>query len=764
MSIVQTIMQGIVQLVPDKKPDKLINKTKYVGQPMNRVDGQLKVMGEAKFSAEYKVENICYAALAYSSIAKGKIKKINLEEAQKSEGVITIITHENSEKFKKPLTFSPGGASRGSAASTIPPLQYDEIHWNGQPIAVVLAESQEAAEQAATLITVEYKTEDAKLSFDKEKKDADTPANIMNEPGELKIGDAEDELKSAAYAVDNLYHTPRYNHNAIEPHASIAAFNEDGTLLLYDATQHLHGAKNTIAGMFSMKPEEVKVVAPFVGGGFGGKGSLWFGTMLCALAAKQVGRPVKLNVSREGVFRMVGGRTPSEQRVAIGADKDGKFVSVIHSGVTATTTDHKFPEQFSFPVRHLYGSESFYIGQKIMYLNTVANTFMRAPGESIGTFALESAVDELAHKMNMDPIELRLKNEPQKDPTSKHEFSARHLAEAYRQGAKKWGWKQVAPRSQKDGEWLVGQGVATATYPVYRMPASVKISVSADGTAVVKGAAHEMGMGTATVQLQHSADRLGMPIENVSFEYGNTDLPMASFAGGSNQTISVAAAITAAAEKLTKELLNLAGDDKNSPLRHLKADDVEMKNGGLFSKKDATFGATYADILKGADKGYCEVETAAPAPLEIMKYSMHSFGAQFCEVRVNEITGEIRVSRWLGSFDTGTILNPKTATSQFRGGIVMGIGMALTEETFFDERNGRIMNPSLAEYHVPVNADVPFIDVIYNDIPDEHTPLGAHGIGEIGITGTAAAIANAIFNATGKRVRDLPITMDKIYD
>lgn len=750
--------------MPDKKPDKLIQQRAYIGQPVDRVDGRLKITGEAKFTAEYGLENLCYAAIACSTVAKGKIKSIDTDAAEKAEGVIAVITHQNSPKLNDPITFSPGGQGKGVAACDLPVLQNNVVEWNGQPIAVVVAQTQEEAEHAATLITATYETGEARTSFDKYKGEAKTPSQILMEPAEVKIGEAENELQKAAYKTDHVYRTPKYNHNAIEPHASVAFFKEDGGLLLFDATQNLWGVKLTVADMFSLKPEQVQVISPFVGGGFGGKGTLWMNTALCALAAKQTGRPVKLALSREGVFRIVGGRTPSEQRVAVGADAAGKFLSIVHTGLTATTEHNNFPEQFSFPVRHLYAAKSFYIEQKVFQLNTVANTFMRAPGESIGTYALESAVDELAHELKMDPVELRALNEPAKDPVKGTEFSSRHLVEAYRRGVKKFGWIHRPPRQQKEGEWWIGQGVATAMYPVYRMPSSAKIVLYADGTAVIKAAAHEMGMGTATVQLQHAADRLALPIQKVSFQYGDSDLPKSAQAGGSNQTVSVSAAVASAADTLLKELLDLAKKDKASPLQGLDAEEVEMKNGGLFSKKDAATGVSYGEILKGAEKGFLEVETAAAMPTEIMKYSMHSYGAQFCEVRVNEVTGEIRVSRWVGSFDTGRILNPKTATSQFRGGIIMGIGMALTEETFFDERYGRIVNASLAEYHVPVNADVPRIDVIFNDIPDDHTPLGAHGIGEIGITGAAAAVANAVFNATGKRVRDLPITLDKLLE
>ncbi len=762
MSIISKITQSIIQLVPDKKPDRLIQEKKYVGQPMSRVDGQLKVTGEATFSAEYHLDNIAYAAIHYSSIAKGKIKKFHLEKAQHAEGVIHIITYENAPKLKKPPLFQGGGGSRGSAASDLIILEDENIHFNGEPVAIVIAETQETAEEAARLIEVDYEVEEQKTSFEKEKPNAVTPPKILTEEPVIKIGAAEEELKGAFYAVDNLYETPKYNHNPIEPHASIAAFDDEGKLVLYDATQNLYGVQLTIATMFDLKPEDIKVVSPFVGGGFGGKGTVWMNTMMAVLAARETARPVKLAISRAGMFRITGGRTPSEQRVAIGADEKGKFTAIIHDGVTATTEHNKFPEQFSFPVRYLYGAKSFYIAQKMCFMDMVANTFMRAPGESIGTFALESAIDELAYKMSKDPIELRILNEPEKNPVKGTEFSSRHLVEAWRRGAEKWGWKYGETKSRKDGEWLIGQGVATAYYPYYRFPSGAKITMNADGTAIIKAAAHEMGMGTATVQLQHAADRLGLPIENVSFHYGDTTTPQAGQAGGSSQTASIAAGIMAASEKLLKELFDEASRDKSFPLRDLKYEEIEPGKGGLYSIADNTKGMSYTNIFKLIDKGFAEAQANAGPPLEMMKYSMGSYGAQFCEVRVNEITGEVRISRWLGSFDTGRIINPKTATSQFRGGIIMGIGMALTEETMFDERNGRIMNPSLAEYHIPVNADVPDIEIIFNDIPDKHSPLGGHGVGEIGITGCAAAIANAIFSATGKRIRSLPITMDKV--
>jgi xanthine dehydrogenase YagR molybdenum-binding subunit len=377
---------------------------------------------------------------------------------------------------------------------------------------------------------------------------------------------------------------------------------------------------------------------------------------------------------------------------------------------------------------------------------------------------VESAMDALSYEAGLDPIEFRMRNEPEKDPVSGNPFSGRHMREAYSLGAEKFGWKNrpAAIRSQRDGAWLIGQGVATGTYPMYRMVTAARLRINADGTAIVASSAQEMGMGTATVQTQFAAELLGLPMEKVRFDYGDSTLPWASVAGGSSQTVSIALAVQQASEKLVAELLRLAQKEPTSVLKGAETADVCMANGGVFRKEPPTVGETFSAILKRAKRDFVEAEHRTGPPVEIMQHSMHSYAAQFCEVRVHEQTGELRLSRWLGAFDTGRILNPKTALSQFRGGIIMGIGMALTEETMFDDRTGRIMNPTLAEHHLPVQADVPHIDVVYTDIPDPLTPMGARGIGEIGITGVAAAIANAVYHATGKRVTSLPITLDKL--
>ncbi|RYY43527.1 MAG: xanthine dehydrogenase family protein molybdopterin-binding subunit, partial [Sphingomonadales bacterium] len=490
---------------------------------------------------------------------------------------------------------------------------------------------------------------------------------------------------------------------------------------------------------------------------------LWQHQVLGAAASKLVGRPVRIALSREGVFRIVGGRTLTEQRVAIGAGEDGTFQALIHTGLVAMTQHNAMPEPFILPTMSVYASESLKLDVQVTYLDMLANTFMRAPGEAVGTFALESAIDELATEMGMDPIELRLKNEPEKDPLLGLPHSQRAVDKAYRDGAERFGWanRSTTPGSRREGEWQIGMGVATATYPYHRMPGgAARITLTRAGHATVEIAAHEMGMGTATAHTQVTADRLGLPMEQVTFAYADSALPGVVLAGGSQQTASIGHAIIATHRELVTQLLKLAGND--SPLAGLKPDEVAAIDGGLASIADPSKAESYASILGRAQRDELVVEAEAPAPLELQHWSMHSHGAMFCEVAVNAVTGELRVRRFLGSFDCGRILNPKTAASQFKGGIIMGLGLAMMEETQFDERTGRIMNPSLAEYHVPVHLDVPDIDVIWTDIPDPHAPMGARGIGEIGITGVGAAVANAVYNATGKRIRDLPITLDKL--
>ncbi|MDF2115938.1 xanthine dehydrogenase family protein molybdopterin-binding subunit [Roseiarcaceae bacterium H3SJ34-1] len=759
MSIIQKAMQTVIRLMPDAASDPMIGADREIGKSLSRIDGPLKVTGQARFAAEVPLERLTYATLVHSTIARGRIATIDVAEAEAAPGVVLVMTYKNAPRMPPPLQMMVD--AKGAAASSLPVMQDATIHWNGEPVAVVVAETQEQADYAATLVHVTYDVEQAATSFDHLKHKARTPASILGEPANITVGKAEAALGKAKFSIDQRYRTPHQNHAAIELHAATVLW-EGNKLTVHDTTQMVNLTRSTLAAVFRIPEDNVHVLSPFVGGGFGNKG-LWSHQILAAAAARLIDRPVRIVLSRAGVFRITGGRTLTEQRVALGADDDGPLTALIHTGFAGMTEHNDCPEQFTFPARHLYAAKSFLIDQKVIDLDMVANTFMRAPSESIGTFALESAIDELAEAMNVDPIALRRRIEPEKDPTSGLAFSSRNIVEAYRRGAERFGWdrRNAVPRSQRDGDWLIGYGVATATYPYYRMPGgAARIRLGVDGRAIVQMASHEMGMGTATTQAMHAAERLGLPVGNVTFEYGDTDLPPGTIAGGSSQTASIIAAVTAAADVLAADLIKLAGND--SPLAGLKPADVAMRDGGLCERDNPQKSESYVSILQRAGRDEISAEAAASMPLETQKYSMHSYGAQFCELRVNEVTGETRVTRWLGSFDTGRIVNPKTAASQFRGGIIMGLGLALMEDTVFDERTGRIMNPSLAEYHVPVHLDVPDIDVIWTDVSDPHSPMGVHGIGEIGITGVGAAVANAVYNATGKRIRDLPITLDKL--
>ena len=761
----QSVVKKPMELLPDNwdpgvMPDPLIRqKHGHIGVPVSRRDGEFKVRGEATFAAEFPVKGMLYASLAYSTIAKGRIVALDTSAAEIAPGVALVMTHRNAPRMKPTPVFLSHPKAVGP--SSLPIMQDDSVHWNGEAVAVVLAESQEQADYAKSIIKISYESERPVVAFDEAKAQARYPESILWDPPKVEIGDAEAALTAAPYKVDAIYRTPHHNHNAIELHA-VTLYWKGGELFIHDASQTVVQTAWTLAQIFGLKEEQVHVSSPYVGGGFGSK-LLWHHHVLAAAASQLSGRPVRMVLSREGVYRTIGGRTNTEQRVAIGADVTGHFTALIHTGIAAMTSHNNCPEGFTFPARHFYAADNFKLGQQVADMDTVPNTFMRAPGESIGTFALESAVDELAEKLGVDPIELRVRNEPEKDPTSGKPLSSRNIVQAYRDGAERFGWnkRSASPRNVREGDWFIGMGCATATYPYYRMPGgAARIALTRDGCARIEVAAHEMGMGTATVQAQVAAERLGVAFECVEVRYGGSDMAGAFLAGGSSQTATIGGAMVAAHRELVKELLKLAQED--SPLHGLTADQVGTGDGSLCSLTDPARRESYASILRRAGRAELSAAADASAPAEMMQWSMHSFGAMFAEVRVNAITGETRVSRFLGSFDCGRILNAKTARSQFRGGIIMGIGLALMEETQFDERNGRIMNPSLAEYHVPVHMDVPEIDIMWTDIPDPHAPAGARGIGEIGITGTGAAIANAAYNACGKRVRELPITLDKL--
>lgn len=713
-----------------------------IGAPVDRVDGTAKTTGAARFSAEYHYADLTHAALVHATISRGTIVAIDTAAALAQPGVVAVLTHENVPTLAP--TPKPGLNLNSLAPGTLVNyLNTDEVFWDGQPVAVVVADTLDAASHVASLVAVRYRTVPSSVDFASVEGDAvPQKSNALMRAGERK-GDAEAALAAAPVTVDARYTTPPHNHNAIEPHATTAAWVGE-RLTVHESTQSITFVRAHLSSKFGVPAANIRVICPFVGGGFGGKGFVWPGTVLAVLAARVVGRPVRLALTREGVYRTVGGRAPSVQRVALGAAADGGLTAVVHTSVTRLGRAGGSGEQIVSMTNHLYGAETIHTQQHQVTMDVVANTAMRAPGESIGSFALESAVDELARTLEMDPVALRMRNEPDRNPINGKKFAHRKLREAYALGAEKFGWADRVPEpgSMRDGRWLVGMGVATAFHPSWQMAANATVRLDADGTVLVRSGFHEMGMGAATAQAQIAADALGVPVEAVTVAYGDSDLPTAPGAGGSMQTASVAAAVLAACRKLRKKL----GD--GDPVTLLARSGKPFVEAGVGS--DSRLGA-FTSTMK-----------TLKLVLDRRRYVTAASGAHFCEVRVDADTGEVRVTRWVGAFDVGTVINAKTTASQLRGGIVMGIGMALAEETLVDPRTGRIMNPSLSEYHVPVNADIPPIDVHWLDDPDPTMPLGLLGVGEVGIVGAAAAVANAVFHATGRRVRDLPITLDKL--
>jgi xanthine dehydrogenase YagR molybdenum-binding subunit len=759
-------------------PAEPVDGGPYVGRPLDRVDGTAKTSGAARYAADHRFADLAHAALVHATVPRGRITEIDATAAEAVEGVIAVLTHRNAPRMAPTRRVTPLDLSTMAPGTTVDHLGTDEVHWNGQPVAVVVAESPETARAAARLVRVECAALPAVTDF-AAAQDAAVPfRGSVVVPGDTRKGDAEAALAASPVVVDRCYTTPPQNHNAIEPHATTAVWDGD-RLTVHDTTQSLDWARKHLALRFGVPVADVRMLAEHVGGGFGGKGSVWAGTLLAVLAARATGRAVRLALTREDVFRTVGGRSPTVQRVALGAGRDGALTALVHTGVSQTGRVGGMPEPVGSAARHLYATPALLVRHSTTALDVLPSTYMRAPGEAVGTFALESAIDELAGELGMDPVALRMRNEPARNPADGKRFSRRDLRTAYARGAERFGWAErpPAPRSRRDGRWLVGTGVATAFHAPVRMPADVAVRLGVDGRVRVRCAFHEIGVGAATVQTQIAADALGVPVEAVTVEHGDSDLPVGPMAGGSGQTASVAAALLEACEDLKAAVLALAQRSPGSPLRGRRPAELRAGRGGLHPADDPDGGETYAAVLARAGRTELEVSTAPDSRLgravgrarftagflnDRRRWVRAATGAHFCEVRVDEATGEVRVSRWLGVFDVGRVINARTAASQLRGGVVMGIGAALSEETLVDPRTGRIMNAGLGEYHVPVQADVPRIDVEWLDDPDPTAPLGLLGVGEVGIAGVAAAVANAVHHATGVRVRDLPLTPDRL--
>lgn len=728
-----------------------------VGQPLDRTDGLLKVTGQARYSAEFQVPRLVHAVLVQSTVPAGRITRVDTHVAQAMPGVLLVMTHENAPRLPndgKPALEPPAGR-------VLSLLQDDQVHYNGQPVAVVVGDTLEHAQAAARMVRVEVAQQPARLDFETARADAHSPGKVQTQSADTMRGDMASGMAQAAQRIEAIYGTPMEAHNPMEPHATIAVWEGD-SLTLYDSTQYVSGVRRTVARTLGLSPDKLRVVCPFVGGGFGCKGSVWSHVVLAAMAARQAGRPVKLVLERAQMFGPVGGRPRTEQRIAMGAASDGRFTAISHDSLTTTSMIEDWTEPCAIVTRMLYDTPNQRTTHRLARLNVGTPTFQRAPGEATGTFALEVALDEMAYALGIDPVELRLRNDAAQDPEKRIPWSSKSLAACYRTGAERFGWarRNPQPGSMREGTTRVGWGMATATYPANRSAAAATARYLPDGTAQVESGSQDLGTGTYTVMTQVAADAMGMPVDRVLFSLGDTRMPEAPVSGGSQSVASVSPAVQAAGQQARDALIAAAIADASSPLHGLDAGAITVADGVLSAHSGAREPAAAVVARYGRP---IEVTAKVQPGEEKQKFSMHSFGAVFAEVHVDADLGVIRVSRIVGSYGVGRLLNAKTGRSQLMGGIVWGIGMALFEESLLDPRYGRIVNNNLAEYHVPVNADVPDIDILVLDEADPHiNPLGAKGIGEIGITGVPAAIANAVYHATGRRVRELPITLDKL--
>lgn len=708
--------------------------TGFIGQPVSRVDGRQKVTGAAKYAAEFDVRGMAHGAVVRSTVAKGRIASIESAAAERAPGVIALLTYRNAPRL----------AYRAHKALVDPDvgerlhvLQDDRVSHPGQPIALVMADTLEQATHAVTLVRVTYVPEPATTDIIRAQPVQPTreqPDQPESRPSETRRGDPQGALASAEVKVDQTYVIPRENHNPIEMHATIAAWDGD-RLTLWDKTQWVHNVADEIAAVFGIPPENIHVVSPFVGGAFGSGLRTWPHVTLAALGARAARRPVKLMLSRREMYYGVGYRPHTVQRVALGASRDGRLSAIAHEGYQETSTYEEFSEALLNASRFVHSCPNVYTRHRIARMNVHTPTYMRAPGEASGIYALESAMDELAVALKLDPVELRLRNEPQQDEFKKLPFSSRSTRECYRVAAERFGWSRRTPmpRSMRDGRWLIGWGMASATYPMNYAPASAMARLLPDGTAEVMSAASDMGPGTWTSMTQVAADALGLPIERVKFTLGDTRLPRAPVHGGSLTMASVGSAVQAACRKAREDALARGG------------------------------GSDLTDAIRRIGQPVQASADVKPDDAS-QRFSMHAFGAVFVEVAVDPDLGETRVRRIVGAYGAGRIVNPKTARSQCIGGMIGGIGMALMEHSVVDGRNGRVPNANLAEYAVPVHADAPEVmDVTFVEEHDPHVnPLGVKGVAELALVGVAPAIANAIYHATGRRIRELPVTPAKL--
>jgi len=734
-------------------------RTNYLGKPTSRVDGRAKVTGVAKYAAEHMVPGLAYGFVVTSAIARGRIRSIHTAEALAVPGVLDVFTHAHRPKLA--ASHAKYGDEVAPPGSPFRPLYDDQVRFSGQPVALVVAEDPETARFAASLIDIDYNPRSHITDFQANR----GRARAVSENGEShshKRGNAVRAFDRSSIRVEVEYRMPVEHHNPMETFGATAIWESDDRITIYDKTQGPLNCRNYVANVFGMPQAAVRVFSPYVGGGFGSGLRPQYELPLAVLAARALRRSVQVTLTRQQMFTL-GYRAGNVQSLALAADHDGRLTSFRHEWVGMTSRFENFQRSYVTWSRQLYKCDNVALVQKLVKLDQNTPCDMRAPGGAEGLFAIECAMDELAYAANVDPLALRLINYSDKDQIEDKPYSSKELRECYRQAAERFGWsrRNPQPRSMNDGSELVGWGMASGIWEAMQMEASAKAMLTANGSLEVASATADIGPGTYTMMTQLAAEMLGVPIDNVTARLGDSSLPHAPVEGGSFTTSSVGCAIAAACGALQKELLRLAQKAPHSPFARAKLADVTFADDRI-RHKDSGAEISLVDAMRAGKVDRIEKEGTA-APNEKSKYAHFTHSAIFAEVKIDEQLGVIRVTRVVNAVAAGRILNPKLAASQILGAVVGGIGMALHEETLTDNRFGRFMTHNLADYHVPANADVEAIDVIFVDEKDDEiNPLGVKGVGEIGIVGTAAAIANAIYHATGKRVRDLPITPDKL--
>jgi len=739
--------------------------TTYIGTPTSRIDGHAKVTGAAKYAAEFTAPGLVYGHIVTSTIAKGRITRIDVSDALSIDGVVSVLTHENRpDMANADSSYKDDVAPEGSPFR---PLYDDRVRFSGQPIALVVADAPEIARLAASLVRVEYRAEQHVTDVFRERDAARALEGYAAEENPFlpprPRGSAETAIMAARVRHDGEYYVPIEHHNPMELYAATVVYENDGKLTVYDKTQGVQNVQRYVTSVLGMAPDDVRVVSPFVGGAFGSGLRPNYEVVVAALAARALRRPVRVVLTRQQMYGL-GYRPAMIQKIQLGTDADGALDAIIQEAITVTSQYENFHRQETGWSNLLYTCPNAKYVHKLAQLDLATSCDMRAPSAAPGVYALESAMDELAIALKVDPVELRLRYYSETDQGSGQPYSSKGLRDCYRQGAEAFGWEKrsAAPRSMREGTELVGWGMATGIWEALQVPIAVRIVLTANGHAEVACATSDIGTGTYTIMAQVAAEMLGLPLDSVTIRIGDSALPQSPVEGGSWIAASVANGIATTAAAVREELLILAKRIPNSPLDGLTPDDIALIDGKLVCTRDRSRAILIADAMRhgGVDRIEQEKETTFG---DGSRYAHNTHSAVFAEVKVDEQLGVVRVTRVVSAVAAGRILNTKTAKSQIIGGVVWGIGMALHEETLIDHALGRIINANIAEYHVPTNADVHDIEVIFVDEPDATiNPLGIKGLGEIGIVGVAAAIANAIYHATGKRVRDLPITIDKL--